>query len=148
MRVDLAAVAPARRCDDNARLADEGRPIHLGRHSAENSDAARNPIERRPPAGAVERRPDDLGSDRPIVVGERLVRRPPIGQDGLPWNAFGEDPKPVARRTIRPAGEAGAKRMPVVGKSGRRLGWDVDDRGIRGDRFADRFGDSDYVTAV
>ena len=38
--------------------------------------------------------------------------------------------------------------MPVVGKSRRRLGWDVDDHGIRGDRFADRFGDSDYVTAV
>ena len=38
--------------------------------------------------------------------------------------------------------------MPVVGKSGRRLGWDVDDHVIRGNGFADRFGDSDYVTAV
>ena len=124
MRVDLAAVAPARRRDDDARLADEGGPIHLGRHSTQNSDAARNPIERSPPAGAVERRPDDLGSDRPIVVGERLVRRLPIRQDGLPGNAFGEDAKPVARRAIRPAGEAGAKRVPVGGESRRRLGGD------------------------
>src|SRR6478672_882452 len=112
------------------------------------SDAARNPIERRPPAGAVERRPDDLGSDRPIVGGQRLVGRPPIGQDGLPSNAFREDAKPVARRTIRPAGEAGTKGMPVVRKSGRRLGWDVDHHGIRAKGFADRLGDSDYVTAV
>ena len=124
MRVDLAAVAPARRCHDNARLADKGRPIHLGRHLTENSDAAGNPIERRPPARAVQRRPDDLGLHRPVVVGERLVRRPPIGQDGLPGNAFGEDAKPVARRAIRPAGEAGAKRVPVGGKSRRRLGGD------------------------
>ena len=117
MRVDLAAVAPARRRDDDARLADEGGPIHLGRHSTENSDAARNPIERRPPAGAVERRPDDLGSHRPVVVGERLVGRPPIGQDGLPSNAFGEDAKPVAGRTIRPAGEAGAKGCRSSGRA-------------------------------
>ena len=102
MRVDLAAVAPARRRDDNARLADEGGPIHLGRHSTQNSDAAGNPIEGRPPAGAVERRPDDLGPDRPVVVGERLVGRPPIGQNGLPANAFREDAEPVAGRTIRP----------------------------------------------
>ena len=122
MRVDLAAIAPARRGDNDARLANAGAPSHLRRHSTEHSDATGNPIERRPPTRAVKRRPDDLGSHRAVVVGERLVGRPPIGQDGLPRNAFREDAQPVAGRTIRTAGEAGAKGVPVVGKSGRRLG--------------------------
>ena len=91
-------------------------------------------------AGAVERGPDELGTDRAVIGKQRSVRRPDRRDlVGFFAGRAGEDAQAVALCAVRSADEAGRENMavkasvPLLGGPGvveRWRGWDIDADGF------------------